>query len=399
MPRTAIISIDGHVKASRAGYRDYLKTQHLEANNDSVKAAEEAGVPDAGNIHPEYPIESQWDSKSRLETLEGVGCVAEVLFPNGQPFQMNRLDDAARAGDPGLAEAGRRAYNRWLVDFCSQAPKQRSGQAVVSFDDVEQAVADVHWAKENGLGGIMCPPLQPGGTYFFDPQLDPIWAAIQETELVLSQHGGAGLPGYSPPGFASIMTLAIENGFYSARSLWQLILGGVFERFPNLKVAHIETQVHFLQPAMESIEMRLSLTGNDWQAFARMMGRESTLTRLPSEVVGTNCFLGVSPFSPSQIPLDRLVGKDEHQEPLPGFHFGVDAAMYGLDYPHFESILRHNDRQLGDLVSHPSVTEDDVRKILFDNAAALYHFDVEALQPFVDRVGFEPSDVLASSAV
>jgi predicted TIM-barrel fold metal-dependent hydrolase len=343
MPRTAIISIDGHVKASRAGYREYLEKRYLEAYNDSVKAAEEAGTPDAGNIHPEYPIESQWDSKSRLETLEGVGCVAEVLFPNGQPFQMNRLDDAARASDSELAAAGRRAYNRWLVDFCAQAPTQRSGQAVVSFDDVDQAIKDIYWAKEHGLGGIMCPPLYPGGTYFFDPKLDPIWDAIQETGLVLSQHGGAGLPGYSPPGFASIMTLAIENGFYSARSLWQLIVGGVFERFPGLKVAHIETQVHFLQPAMESIEMRLSMADNDWQTFARMMGRHSTLSRLPSEVVGTNCFLGVSPFSPSQIPIDRLVGKDQNQEPLPGFHFGVDAAMYGLDYPHFESILRQND--------------------------------------------------------
>ncbi|MGH8996179.1 MAG: amidohydrolase family protein, partial [Acidimicrobiales bacterium] len=365
MPRTAIISIDGHVKASRAGYRDYLEKQYLEPYNESIKAAEEAGVPDAGNIHPEYPPESQWDSKSRLETLEGVGCVAEVLFPNGQPFQQNRLDDTARAGNAELAEAGRRAYNRWLVDFCGQAPTQRSGQAAVSFDDIDHAIAEIHWAKENGLGGIMCPPLQPGGTYFFDPKLDPIWAAIQETGLVLSQHGGAGLPGYSPPGFASIMTLAIENGFYSARSLWQLILGGVFERFPDLKVAHIETQVHFLQPAMESIEMRLSMNDNDWQTFARMMGRDSTLTHLPSEVVGINCFLGISPFSPSQIPIDRLVGKDEHQEPIPGFHFGVDAAMYGLDYPHFESILRVNDKQLGDLVSHPSVTEGDVRKILF----------------------------------
>jgi hypothetical protein len=51
------------------------------------------------------------------------------------------------------------------------------------------------------------------------------------------------------------------------------------------------------------------------------------------------------------------------------------------------------------LVSHPSVTDEDVRKILFDNAAALYGFDRDALQPFVDRVGFEVGDVLAASSI
>ena len=47
----------------------------------------------------------------------------------------------------------RLAYNRWLADFFADAPGRRSGQAVVAFDDVEQAVADIHWAKEHGLGG------------------------------------------------------------------------------------------------------------------------------------------------------------------------------------------------------------------------------------------------------
>ena len=89
---------------------------------------------------------------------------------------------------------------RWLADFCSQAPGRLAGQALVLFDDVEQAVHDVYWAREHGLGGVMMPGLYPGGTYFFDPALDPVWAAIQETGLPVSQHGGAGLPAYSPPG-------------------------------------------------------------------------------------------------------------------------------------------------------------------------------------------------------
>jgi len=44
------------------------------------------------------------------------------------------------------------------------------------------------------------------------------------------------------------------------------------------------------------------------------------------------------------------------------------------------------------LTQHPSVTEDDAEKILFSNAAEVYGFDVDMLQPHVDRVGFELDD-------
>jgi hypothetical protein len=83
MGRTAIISVDGHVKASGAGYRDYIAKQYLETYDDHVKTLEELGVPDAGNMNPEVGIEMQWDSDLRAKTLESIGVVAEVLFPNG----------------------------------------------------------------------------------------------------------------------------------------------------------------------------------------------------------------------------------------------------------------------------------------------------------------------------
>ena len=134
------------------------------------------------------------------------------------------------------------------------------------FDDVEQAVEDVYWAKEHGLGGIMMPGLYPGGTYFFDPVLDPIWAAIQDVGLPISQHGGAGAPMYAPPGMAAILTLAFEHAFFSGRSLWQMIVGGVFDRFPDLKMVFVETEVHWIGPALKHFDSRMEM-GDDWMGF------------------------------------------------------------------------------------------------------------------------------------
>jgi predicted TIM-barrel fold metal-dependent hydrolase len=388
MTRTAIISIDGHVKASRAGYRDYVSQRFLDVYDESVRAAEAEGIPDAGNLNPEYGFDAQWDSDARLAAIEREGVVAEVLFPNGQPFQANRLEDFARTLDLELAAEGRGAYNRWLADFCAAAPGRRSGQAVVSFDDVDRAIADIHWAAEHGLGGIMMPPLLPGGTFFFDPALDPIWAAVQDVGLPLSQHGGAGLPAYNPPGFAAILMLSVENGFFSSRSLWQMIAGGVFDRFPDLRMAHVETQLLFIIPAIAHLDRTLEWS-DEWMRFARTLKRERSVKKLASEYIGVNCFIGVSPFDPRQLPYDELVGKDADQRPLPGFHIGADATMFGLDYPHFESIVPNTRERVTGLLSEPSVTDDDIDKILFDNACNLYGFDRTVLAPHVERVGFE----------
>jgi predicted TIM-barrel fold metal-dependent hydrolase len=394
MGRTAIISVDGHVKASRAGYRDYIAKQYLEVYDEQVKALEETGLPDAGNMNPEVGIEVQWDSDLRMERLESIGVIAEVLFPNGVPFQLNPFDDFARGANRELQTEGRRAYNRWLVDFCAEMPERRRGQMTMDFTDIDEAVRDVHWAKEHGLGGISLPGINPGDRFFFDPELDPIWAAIHDVGLPITQHGGAGLPAYKPPGFAMIMMLMAEQGFFSTRSLWMLIAGGVFDRFPELRVSYIETQVHIMSTVIEALDVYLD-PETDWMGFAKMMGREAGFSRKPSDYFGTNVFVGISPFTPLQVPLPDLIGKGADQEPMPGFHIGVDAAMFGVDYPHFETSFGRNMGEVATLVTTPGVTEDDARKIMLTNAAAALDFDLAALQPHVDRVGFEISEVVA----
>ena len=95
----------------------------------------------------------------------------------------------------------------------------------------------------------------------------------------------------------------------------------------------------------------------------------------PSEYFATNCYVGRVAVHPAQIPLDQLVGKDAEQQPLPGFHIGADNAMFGVDYPHFESIFPHADGRSRRAGRAPERDRRDARKILFDNAADVYGFD------------------------
>lgn len=379
MQRAAIISVDGHVKAPRARYRDYLDPAWYERFDEWLASMEGQGD---GFVRPDFE-EAQWDPQRRLADLGSQGVAAEVLFPNGVPFSVGRLDHAP---DPGETRAANQAYNRWLVDFCSAAPGRLIGQALVSFADVELAVEDVHWAREQGLGGILMPPLYPGSTFFFDPALDPIWAACQETGLPLSQHGGVGAPDYGPIGFASLMVLATEHSWFSGRSLWQLILGGVFDRFPDLTLCFVETEAWWITPMLEQLDKRLAM-GDEWTDFADFMAAMGGIERKPTEYWRTNCYAGISPFHPAQLSIGDL---GTREVPDDG-RFRIDSAnaMFGVDYPHFESIYPSVLDKAAVLVEHPNVTEDDARRILYGNAARAYHVDLEALAPAFVEVGFE----------
>ena len=324
-------------------------------------------------------------------TLTANGVVAEVLFPNGSPpFCAIRIEDqglrtADSDADPQFTREGRRAYNRWLADFCAAAPGRRAGQLEVSFDDIDDAVRDVYWAKEHGLVRISLPPLPAGRHLLFRSQTSiRLWAACQDVGFPISQHGGAGAPAFSPPGFAAILTLALEHSFFSGRSLWQMIVGGVFDRFPELQMVFVETGSNWIPYKINELDDFLQ--GADaWTGFARTLNRERQFKLTGAEYWERNCHVGASPFKSRTITIDSHQASDVHSE---GLELLPHKIMFGVDYPHFESIFPHTATNVADLMARKDLSDSDIRGILYGNCAAVYGFDLDALAPDIERVGF-----------
>ena len=138
--------------------------------------------------------------------------------------------------------AGLRAHNRWLADFCADAPGRRAGVAQILLNDVDEAVREVRRAKEAGLtGGILLPGTPPGSGL---PELhsecyDPLWAVCAELDVPVNHHGGSASPplGDEPAARAVFM---VETTWFSHRALWHLVFGGAFRRHPGLSLVLTE---------------------------------------------------------------------------------------------------------------------------------------------------------------
>lgn len=83
----------------------------------------------------ERQLSGVWDHAERIKVLDDDGIAAEVIFPDGitemntPPFGAG-LSLPAENVDPKLQWAGARAHNRWLAEFCAQAPERHAGIAI-----------------------------------------------------------------------------------------------------------------------------------------------------------------------------------------------------------------------------------------------------------------------------
>jgi predicted TIM-barrel fold metal-dependent hydrolase len=371
--RYTVISSDTHAGGSHAQYREFLDPKYHE-DFDAWRGRYKNPFSDLGD-NRRY---RNWDDEMRNSQQDEDGVVGEVIFPNTVPpfFPSFVLfSPPPKPEDYAHRRAGIHAHNRWLEDFCSRAPERRAGMGQIFLNDIDDAIEDVKWIKEHNLrGGVLLPTIPPDVNWIKPlnhPDYDRLWAVCEDLEVPINCHGGTGSPAYEPVPSSALIMLA-EISQYSRRPLLFLLLSGVFERFPRLKFVMTEQGCSWLPPLLNQLDTTLAAIRTKGAVGELRFKPEHILPRSATEYFQQNVWLGVS--------FPKRADAQAARESL-----GIDKFMWGSDYPHDEGTYPYTTLSLRQLFH--DWPESDLRKILAENAAGVYGFDLNALAEPAARLG------------
>ena len=249
------------------------------------------------------------NSPGRLEDMDREGIDVHLLIPGTWP-------QSATVLPPDVAIGLYEAYARYMWDFCSPDPSRLKSALIVSAADPEWSAKHIrNNAAQPSLSSVMV--TLPQGTPIDDPDLEPIWAAMAEADLPILHHSFFYEPPYFP-GYRDVWDNVVVAR--SAAHPWgaqlivaYLLLSGVFDRYPNLRIGFSETGVGWLPQWLLRLDMQ----------SRHIIGSGPALKRKPSEYAAAgHVFCGIELYEGE--PVAKFVNEV----------LGDGVLMYQSDYPH-----------------------------------------------------------------
>ncbi|MFJ8473581.1 amidohydrolase family protein [Kitasatospora sp. NPDC094011] len=241
-----------------------------------------------------------------------------------------------------------KAYNDWLISCWLDKDPRLLGSVCVAAQKPEEAAREIDRIGQHPqIVQVILPVISHD--VLGQEKYHPVYAAAQRNDLAVGFHQGAtvetavGLPPY----YIEWHT-AIEQAWQS--QLIGLVVHGVFDKFPDLRVAMIESSWTWLPHLMWRFD-------HNYRSLRREI---PWVTRLPSDIIRERVRFTTQPMEIAEHPehllqMFEMVGNDEF-------------LMFSSDYPHWD--FDSPTRALPTSFSH-----ELRRKILHDNAASFYRIE------------------------
>ena len=220
-----VIDMHGHCGAPEAEKLLADRPERAAEMAASAAAGGAASMRHNGTVMLPQAFARMGSLEKRLADLDLMGVDLQVVSPS--PHLYAYWADETLAGE--LVDAA----NRAAAALVQQAPARLTGLGIVSMQHPELAAAQAHAAKDAGLKGIEI-SASVGPLELSDPSFDPIWQAAE----------AAGMPVFIHPLGTSLgarldrfyLSNAVGQPAETTMALSHMIFGGVFDRFPALKV-------------------------------------------------------------------------------------------------------------------------------------------------------------------
>jgi predicted TIM-barrel fold metal-dependent hydrolase len=403
--RLLLISNDAHVGPPIDSYREYCPKEYLDDFDAYVRAYTETVQPTGEKIGSDASVaerkiktlqgdgaqttrftegslayiqkmleqpEVHYDPHVAIENMDREGVAVEVVFhgaQNGFPvpflsafaFSSQPWSEGQRSAE--LAAVGMHMYNRWLADYCSVEPGRHIGCAQVPIWDVDQSVKELEFAASLGLQAINFPAPRRSIRDYNELCWEPFWEVAEANSMSLNTHCSGAMVSdvASYAGVDGLTIMMHEFMTFSRRALPFMILGGVFERHPDLRLIFTEQPSEWVENLLHDLDGIWG--GNRW---------EKTLPRRPSEYFYENCYVGLSFMSNYEARTAVAQGTDRN-------------VLWGRDYPHIEGTWPMTDLSLR--MTLEDIPIDAARSMLGLNAVKAYNLDLARVQAIADRIG------------
>ena len=291
------------------------------------------------------------DPATRVRILDEQGLDRILMFPT-----LGCGVEQALRFDVPATMATLRAFNRWLEEDWTFAYDGRLVVApMISLADPAEAVAEVDYLVGHGarMVHVRPAPVPDGhgrGYSLGDARHDPVWARLAEASIPVAFHLGdsgyellaaawGGSDTFEPfRGIDPLSKLVVSDRAIHD-TIGSMIVHGVFERHPRLRVASIENGSGWLHTLAKRLKKQANQT--PW-VFA-----DDPLDTLRRHV-------WVTPYY------------EEDMRKLAGV-IGLERVLFGSDWPHGEGLANPTDfvKELHDF------SDAEIRAVMRDNCLAL----------------------------
>ena len=263
---------------------------------------EDGRAMNPGGCHPQ----------ERTKLMDEEGIDKSILYPS------LGLDWPALVDDPALGAAYCRVYNDWIIDFCHQGTDRLYPALLLPWIDISETVKELKRTADASPRVAMVPGTPINNVSYGDARWDPIWQESVDQDIPVSLHVGTAGPTGGRPLYPELNTPAwwgfTTNFTGIALSFMSFFQGAVFDRFPSLKLAVLESGCLWMPYALDGMDEKMDV-----------LGFTTPMKLKPSEYFQRQCWISMDP--------------DDEFGPFVINHLGADKVLWcgAYDYPHSDS--------------------------------------------------------------
>jgi predicted TIM-barrel fold metal-dependent hydrolase len=250
------------------------------------------------------------NARERVTRLDAEGLDAAFIYPTLSLMYETEMTDGE------VVQACTRAYNRWIVDWCSESGGRLIPVAHLSLSDPVAAAQELERAVKAGCKGGWVAQFTLTRKPHAHPDHDVLFAKAQELGVPLGLHPSLEPP-WALPGRYDYPLIRDHNFFLNVTAADAIRHGftsffqcGTFEKFPELKLVLLEVGAGWISYWLD----RMDAVYKSW------IGRTLPLKETPSYYFKRNVWISADP--------------DEHSLPAMVQLCGEDKFFWATDFPH-----------------------------------------------------------------